>query len=65
MVVMTERHHDQIDALWRDPGPAQVRREPGKVAEALSNEILKNVQRDVLASIDERSSQAPKPVKKP
>jgi TetR/AcrR family transcriptional repressor of nem operon len=33
-------------------------------APALSNEILENVQRDVLASIDERSSQAPKRRKK-
>jgi TetR/AcrR family transcriptional repressor of nem operon len=33
-------------------------------APALSNEILENVQRDLLASIDERSSQTPEPRKK-
>src|SRR5271168_5071281 len=33
MVQMTVRDHDQIDALWSDSGPAQVRLEPGKAAE--------------------------------
>src|SRR5713226_7238111 len=31
VVQMTVRHHDQIYALWSDPGPTQVRPEPGKV----------------------------------
>jgi TetR/AcrR family transcriptional repressor of nem operon len=35
-----------------------------QTAPSLSNEILENVQRDVLASIDERSSQAPKLLRK-
>src|ERR1700692_1004152 len=30
MVQMTVRRHNQIYALWRDSGPAQVRLEPGK-----------------------------------
>src|SRR5437899_12194355 len=33
MVQVTVRYHDQIYALWRDSGPAQVRLEPGKAAE--------------------------------
>src|ERR1700694_3060145 len=33
MVQVTVRRHDQIYALWRDSGPAQVRVEPGKAAE--------------------------------
>src|SRR6202163_3007052 len=33
MVQVTVRYHDQIYALWRDSGPAQVRLEPGKGAE--------------------------------
>src|ERR1700738_5588021 len=32
MVQVTMRRHDQIDALWRDPGPAQVCLESGKTA---------------------------------
>jgi TetR/AcrR family transcriptional regulator, transcriptional repressor for nem operon len=35
-----------------------------QTAPALSNEILENVQRDVLASLDDRSSQPPKLRKK-
>src|SRR5580692_6568551 len=33
MVQVTVRYHDQIDALWRDSGPTQVRSEFRKVAE--------------------------------
>src|SRR5580704_12718104 len=33
MVQVTVRYHDQIYALWRDSGPAQIRLEPGKAAE--------------------------------
>src|SRR6266699_6098302 len=33
VVQMTVRHHDQIYALWRDSGPAQVPPELRKVAE--------------------------------
>src|ERR1700676_3460340 len=33
MVQVTVRYHDQIYALWRDSGPAQVLPEPGKGAE--------------------------------
>src|ERR1700692_1890848 len=33
MVQVTMRRHDQIYALWRDPGPAQVRLKPGIAAE--------------------------------
>jgi TetR/AcrR family transcriptional repressor of nem operon len=45
-------------------GALVLSRSVAQAAPALSNEILENVQRDVLASIDERSSQAPKPRKK-
>src|ERR1700694_1689059 len=33
VVQMFVRRHNQIYALWRDSGPAQVRLEPGKAAE--------------------------------
>jgi TetR/AcrR family transcriptional repressor of nem operon len=46
-------------------GALVLSRSVAQAAPAFSNEILENVQRDILASIDERSSQAPKPVKKP
>jgi TetR/AcrR family transcriptional repressor of nem operon len=45
-------------------GALVLSRSVAQAAPALSNEILQNVQRDVLASIDERSSQAPKPRKR-
>jgi hypothetical protein len=45
-------------------GALVLSRSVAQAAPALPNEILENVQRDVLASIDERSSQAPKPRKK-
>jgi TetR/AcrR family transcriptional repressor of nem operon len=45
-------------------GALVLSRSVAQAAPALSNEILQNVQRDVLASIDERTSQAPKPRKK-
>jgi TetR/AcrR family transcriptional repressor of nem operon len=44
-------------------GALVLSRSVAQAAPALSNEILENVQRDLLASIDERSSQAPKPRK--
>src|SRR6267142_7019792 len=46
-------------------GALVLSRSVAQIAPALSNEILENVQRDVLASLDERSSQAHKPPKKP
>lgn len=50
-------HSEMVGALVLSRSVAQV-------APALSNEILQNVQRDVLASIDGRSNQALKPRKK-
>jgi TetR/AcrR family transcriptional regulator, transcriptional repressor for nem operon len=45
-------------------GALVLSRSVAQAAPALSNEILENIQRHVLASIDERSSQAPRPRKK-
>ena len=45
-------------------GALVLSRSVAQAAPALSNEILENVQRDILASLDERSSPAPKPRKK-
>src|SRR5580704_9638185 len=41
MVQMTVRDHDQIDALWRDSGPAQVCLESGKAAEGWAEFLTK------------------------
>ena len=46
-------------------GALVLARSVAQAAPALSNEILENAQRDVLASIDGRSSQVSKPRKKP
>ena len=46
-------------------GALVLSRSVAQVAPALSNEILQNVQRDVLASLNDRSSQSPKLHKKP
>jgi TetR/AcrR family transcriptional regulator, transcriptional repressor for nem operon len=45
-------------------GALVLSRSVAQAAPALSNEILENVRRDVLASLDEGSSHAPKPRKK-
>jgi TetR/AcrR family transcriptional repressor of nem operon len=45
-------------------GALVLSRSVAQAAPALSNEILENVKRDVLASLNERSSDAPKPRKK-
>src|SRR5712675_1674889 len=45
-------------------GALVLSRSVAQAAPSLSNEILENVQRDVLASLDERLSQAPKPRKR-
>jgi TetR/AcrR family transcriptional repressor of nem operon len=45
-------------------GALVLSRSVAQAAPALSNEILENVQRDVLTSLDEASSHAPKPGKK-
>jgi TetR/AcrR family transcriptional repressor of nem operon len=45
-------------------GALVLSRSVAQAAPALSNEILENVQQDLLASLDERSSRAPKPRKK-
>ena len=45
-------------------GALVLSRSVAQAAPELSNEILENAERDVLASLDERSSQAPKPRKK-
>jgi TetR/AcrR family transcriptional regulator, transcriptional repressor for nem operon len=51
-------HCEMVGALILSRSVAQV-------APALSNEILQNVQRDVLASLDDRSSLSPELRKKP
>src|SRR5713101_8380563 len=48
VVQMTVRQHDQVDALWSDPGPTQVRLEPGKAAEGWAEFLTK-------AGIDEET----------
>src|ERR1700674_751455 len=51
MVVVTVRHHDQIYALLRDSGPAQVRFEPGKAAKGWAEFLTKaGIDKDTLAS---------------
>src|SRR5882762_3648790 len=51
MVQMTVRRHDQIYALWRDSGPAQVRLEPGKAAEGWAEFLTKaGIDKDTLPS---------------
>jgi TetR/AcrR family transcriptional repressor of nem operon len=45
-------------------GALVLSRSVAQIAPALSNEILENVQRDILASIDGRSNQALKPKEK-
>jgi TetR/AcrR family transcriptional regulator, transcriptional repressor for nem operon len=44
-------------------GALVLSRSVAQVAPAQSNEILENVQQDILASIDGRSNQAPRPRK--
>ena len=46
-------------------GALVLSRSVAQAAPALSNEILENVQRDILASLNDRSSQSPKLPKKP
>src|SRR5258708_31518781 len=41
MVQVTMRRHDQIDAPWRDSGPAQVCLESGKAAEGWAELLTK------------------------
>src|SRR5690242_5287138 len=41
MIQVTVRRHHQIYALWRDSRPAQVRLEPGKVAEGWAEFLTK------------------------
>src|SRR6202158_1685651 len=51
MVQVTVRRHDQIYALWRDSGPAQVRLEPGKAAEGWAEFLTKaGIDKDTLPS---------------
>src|SRR5271165_1502715 len=51
MVQVTVRDHDQIYALWRDSGPAQVRLEPGKAAEGWADFLTEaGVDEDTLPS---------------
>jgi glutamine synthetase type III len=48
---MTVRRHDQIYALGRDSGPAQVRLEPGKAAEGWAEFLTKaGIDKDTLPS---------------
>src|ERR1700733_12004023 len=48
---MTVRYHDQIYALRRDPGPAQVLLEPGKAAEGWTEFLTEaGIDKDTLAS---------------
>src|SRR5712691_8512062 len=49
MVQVTVRHQDQIYALWRDSGPAQIRPEPGKAAEGWAEFLTKaGIDKDTL-----------------
>src|ERR1700730_4269151 len=51
VVQMTVRYHDQIYALWRDSGPAQVRLEPGKATEGWTEFLTKaRIDKDALPS---------------
>src|ERR1700693_222037 len=51
MVQVTVRYHDQIYALWRDSGPAQVRLQPGKAAEGWAEFLAKaGIDKDTLPS---------------
>src|SRR5882724_1152850 len=51
MVEVAVRRHDQIYALWRDSGPAQVCLEPGKAAEGWADFLTKaGVDKDTLPS---------------
>src|SRR5229473_3752529 len=51
MVQVTVRRHDQIYALWRDSGPAQVRLEPGIAAEGWAEFLTKaGIDKDTLPS---------------
>src|SRR6202023_226989 len=51
MVQVTVRDHDQIYALRRDPGAAQVRLEPGKAAEGWAEFLTKaGIDKDTLPS---------------
>src|ERR1700733_9428333 len=51
MVQVTVRDHDQIYALRRDPGPAQVRLEAGKAAEGWADFLTKaGIDKDTLPS---------------
>src|SRR5436190_11665956 len=51
MIQVTVRRRDQIYALWRDSGPAQVRLEPGKAAEGWAEFLTKpSIDKDTLPS---------------
>src|SRR6202043_1158444 len=51
MIQVTVRYSDQIYALWRDSGPAQVRLEPGKAAEGWAELLTKaGIDKDTLPS---------------
>src|SRR6185295_4716206 len=51
MIQVAVRRHDQIYALWQDPGPAQVRLEPGKTAEGWAELLTKaGIDKDTLPS---------------
>src|ERR1700694_2771688 len=51
MVQMTVRRHNQIYALWRDSGPAQVRLEPGKATVGWAEFLTKaGIDKDTLPS---------------
>src|SRR5258708_8727772 len=51
MVEMTMRRHDQIDALGRNSGPAQIRLEPGKATEGRAEFLTKaGIDEDALVS---------------
>src|SRR5580700_10619350 len=51
MVQVTVRNHDEIYALWRDSGPAQVRLKPRKAAEGWADFLTKTgINKDTLPS---------------
>src|SRR5258708_1283458 len=50
VIQVTVRYHDQVYALWRDSGPAQVRLEPGKAAEGWPEFLAKaGIDKDTLS----------------
>src|ERR1700757_2721368 len=51
VVQVTVRYHGEIDAVWRDSGPTQVRSEPRKVAEGWADLLTEaGIDKDTFSS---------------